>query len=296
MVDFDLSNVRTVTFSFIRNANKGTREITSVEIDEDVQDLLKETVNQTWQGMADGDFSDYEPSQQYSSRIPLRLKMDSPLAAEFQRLHGAFPAPRLSAANASNLFAYSVQMTDQDGSRLTAIQRATSFKAIKERGLIRFVNDALQIYTGKLYRLDDHFDVLIDSEYVYSMRARGFEAIGKMKQAILDAVPNNIQSIKRAMPFVEWDSMAEYVTDHIRSARYLSSVCASGSANRIDKALLMTSCAAKGIAVEERNSKMVVGDGDYEDFLQVINRRIYEYNLIPGEIEVYRAVNRERLR
>jgi hypothetical protein len=69
-----------------------------------------------------------------------------------------------------------------------------------------------------VFKLDNDFDLLIDSANVHILRPSGFEFAGKLQQAILDAVPNNIKSIAKDLAFVAFDGIEAYARKHPRAS------------------------------------------------------------------------------
>jgi len=58
--------------------------------------------------------------------------------------------------------------------------------------VIRLTTDALKLVAGKVFKLDNDFDLLIDGVNVHILRPSGFEFVGKLQDAVLAAAPDNI--------------------------------------------------------------------------------------------------------
>lgn len=181
-------------------------------------------------------------------------------------------------------------MTDKQGRRLTAIRRATQLKGILKS---RLISDALQIIEDRVFKLDSDFDILIDNARVHILRPSGFEFVGKLQGAVLAAAPENVKAIRRDLPFVDFG--LSYAAKHPRAARYLASIRAQKATKDIDKRALKELCKATGVEIQEAKGKITVADGHVMGFLEVLDRRRYEVELVKGSPERFRAGSRQKL-
>ena len=157
------------------------------------------------------------------------------------------------------------------------------------------LDDTLQIIEDTVFKLDNDFDILIDAKNVNILRPSGFEFAGKLQQAILDAVPENIKSIRKDLAFVEFDGIERFSSKHPRAARYLASIRAQGETKHIDKALLKKLCKQTDVEVAETKGKISIATGHEMGFLEVLDRRRYEVSLVKEKPERYRAASRKKL-
>ena len=175
------------------------------------------------------------------------------------------------------------------------MRRATQFKGILKNRLIQFVTDALKLVEDDTFKLDTDFDLLIDSSRVHVLRPSGFEFIAELQDAIRAAVPDNVASIQKDMPFVDFSNIEEYAGTHTRAARYLSSIRSQRETQNISPALLKKACRAHGVDLQVKNSKITVLGGSEMDFLDILDRRTYELELVEGSRERYRAGSRRKI-
>ena len=153
----------------------------------------------------------------------------------------------------------------------------------------------MKLVEDDTFKLDRDFDLLIDSERVHILRPSGFESIGELQEAICAAVPGNVAEIARDMEFVDFGTIAEYAQSHPRAARYLASIRAQRETHDISRNLLTNACAKYGIDLEQTNGRILVMAGSEMEFLNVLDRRLYELELVPGRPERYRASSRQRI-
>ena len=298
MPEFDFDQIHIVEFGLGRDDGDG-RTFCLIAVDVDVQDALQEMAEATWAAMQE--LTDtpprYEPSEKHAGVEYLHLPLADDLAASMRELHEANNLPIDSAAlnNPEIIFCYFARFTDTQGRQLTALRRATQFKGILKNRLIRLVTDALKIVEDKIFKLDTDFDLLIDALNVHILRPSGFEFAGKLQEAIMAAVPNNVTAIKADLSFVNFDVIETYASQHSRAARYLASIRSQGEAQNIDRGRLIQLCTHTGVETEEANGQITVAEKHVMGFLEVLDRRRYEIELVADAPEQYRAASRSKL-
>jgi hypothetical protein len=298
---FDLNKVTLVEFGVGRDDGNGQAFVV-VPVDTKVQRALREMTQATWQAMQqdeDGP-TKYEPSDKHGSVEWLYLPLADDMVAGVRDLHQAVNLPMDAAALTSpaDVFCYFVRLTDNQQCKLTALRRATQFKGIvKNKGrLIRLLDDTLQIVEDTLFKLDCDFDLLIDAKNVHILRPSGFEFAGKLQQAILDAVPGNVAAIQAELTFIEFDGIEQYAAKHPRAARYLASIRGQEEMKNIDKAALKKLCKSTGVDVSESKGKVIIADGHEMAFLQVLDRRRYQLELVKDKPEKFVAASRKPIK
>ena len=296
---FDLQNVTATEFGVGRDEEEG-QSFTLVPVDGSVQAALVEMARDTWNAMEklDGAPTEYEPSEKHASSEYLVVPLDSDLAAGLRQLHEAENLPLSAAALADpkGVFCYFARMSDAAGRRLTAVRRATQFKGVlHSRGLMRFIDDALQIIDENVFRLDTDFDLLVDSDTVHILRPSGFEFVGQLQEAVLQAAPMNVKAVAKDLHFVDFTAVEEYATEHPRAARYLASIVGQKATRNISKSALKALCKHTGVEVGESKGKITVEKGQVMGFLQVVDRRRYHLELVKGAPESFVAGSRRKL-
>jgi len=299
-LDFDLGNVTITEFGVGRDDGNGQTFVT-VPVDANVQAALREMVQATWDTMQRDEEgpAKYEPSEKHGGTEYLFLPLDDDLAVSVRELHEAASLDIDTAAlsDPADVFCYFARFTDKKKRRLTALRRATQFKGVlKSRNrLVRMLDDTLKIIEDTVFKLDNDFDLLVDATNVHILRPSGFEFAGKLQEAILAAVPENIKAIRRDLAFVEFGGIEAYAGKHPRAARYLASIRGQEETKNIDKSLLKKLCKQTGVEVAESKGKVIVTDGHEMGFLEVLDRRRYEVSLVKEKPERYRAASRRKI-
>lgn len=298
MLQFDFNQVQTVEFGLGRDDGNG-RTFCLIPVDGDVQDALKEMAEATWAAMQalTNNPPKYEPAEKHAGIEYLHLPLADDLAESMRELHQANNLPIDAAAlgNPESVFSYFARFTDNQGRRLTALRRATQFKGILKNRLVQFVTNALKIVEDDVFKLDTDFDLLIDAQNVHILRPSGFEFAGHLQAAIMAAVTTNVTALKVDLGFVKFDVIETYASQHPRAARYLASIRSQGEAQNIDRGRLIRLCNHTGVETVEVDGQITVTEKHVMGFLEVLDRRRYEIELVADTPEQYRAASRSKL-
>jgi len=298
-LDFDFDQVKIIEFG-VGLDNGEQQSFWYVPVDDAVQTVLRDMAMETWHAMQEDFGSDplrYEPSERYASQEYVYLPLADDLAKQMRQLYEANNLPTNSGAisNPAAIYCYFVHMTDQRGRRVTALRRATQFKGVLRSRLIRFVTDALQLIEDRVFKLDSNFDLLIDSQQVHILRPSGFEFAGMLQEAVVAAVPQIVKALQHALPFVDFASIQDYASKHPRAARYLASIRSQQNVKNVDKRALKRLCTATGVQTRDSKGKISVEDSQVVGFLEVLDRRRYEVELVKDSPERFKAASRRRL-
>lgn len=295
---FDFDNVKTIEFGIGRD-DRGTRAYCFVPTDKDIQSALREMALATWEKIYGSDEAPavYDPSEKYASVECVYIPTGHELCIALRALHESsnHPVDASAVSNPEGIFCYLARFTDKHGTRLTAVRRATQFKGVLKKRLIQLKTDALKMVEDQVFKLDTDFDLLIDDENIHVLRPSGLEFVGQLQSAIRDAVPGNVKAVRKDLPFVNFSTIEDYALTHTRAARYLASIRSQKETKNIDKRKLNAQCRRTGVEVEDSNGTVSVESENVMGFLEVLDRRRYEVELVKDEPEQYRAPSRHRL-
>lgn len=300
-MQFDFDTIQHCEFGIGRDLLGGQQEFVLLPVGVDVQTALREMANRTCADMFHNDPnpSCYEPSDKHGSMEHLFLPIADALGTPLRELHQAvnLPADAQALRNLEPMFCYFARFRDGQGRNLTALRRASQFKGVvsARSWLMRQLEDELVLLQDQVFKLDADFDLLIDDQQLHIWRPSGFEFSGRLKQAILDAVPRNVAVLRQQLAIVEWNSLEVYAQSHPRAARYLASICGFGHMNLITEQALMEACAKTNVAVVVQGGTVQVPAGHEMGFFEVLDRRRYEVELVPGQPERFRAPSRRPL-
>jgi hypothetical protein len=295
-LNLSFDSIKSIEFGVGRDED-GKETFFLVPVDENVQTALKEMVEDTWGAMREeGEPREYEASEKYASQEYVFVSTNESLVERLTALHRAnLPINSLALKEPGAIFTYFAKLTDSKGRWVTAVRRATQFKGILKSRLLQFITDALKLVEDSTFKLDSDFDLLIDSAKVHILRPSGFEFIAELQEAIREAVPNNVASIQKDIPFVDFEIIGEYAASHTRAARHLASIRSQRETQNISQALLKRACKTHGVDLLVKNGKITVLAGSEMDFLDILDRRMYELELVEGSPERYRAGSRLKI-
>ena len=99
--------------------------------------------------------------------------------------------------------------------------------------------------------------------------------------------------MKPSLPYPSFDGIEEYARKHSRAARLLASIRSSNGGKVINQDKLKSACERMGIELHSTDGTLYVAkENQILDFLEVLDRRRYEVDLVDGEPEAYKAYSR----
>lgn len=297
---FDINDVAVTEFGVGRDDGHG-RDFDHVTVDGNVQGALQEMAGATWevmQAQTDNPPS-YEPSEKHESIEYIHLPLNDNMAEAMRNLHEAnnLPPDPTALSDPEKIFCYFTRFTDSQQRKLTAVRRATQFKGVlkSRHRLMRLHTNALELIEDRVFKLDHDFDLLIDSENIHILRPSGFEFVGQLQEAIMAAVSTNVTALKSDIPFVDFDIIENYASKHPRAARYLASIRSKNETSNIDSGRLQKLCFVTGVEITETNGILSLEEKHVMGFLEVLDRRRYEIELVAETPEHYRATSRTKI-
>jgi len=296
-INFDFNNVTLTEFGL--GLDQEERSYVQLPVDGDVQDTLVEMAQETCRLMnvISESPDSYLPSEKYASTEHLTLDLSDDMVASIKELHDAANIEEDASAldSADDCFAYYARFTDSQNRKLTAIRRASQFKGVLKKRLISWGDNTLEIIPDKVFKLDNDFDFLVDSEQLHILRPSGLEFTAQLQEAIMAAVQSNVDNISSEISYVNFESISVYAQKHPRAARYIASIRSQSEAHNVDKGKLKSFCQRTGVSFTEIDDKLEIDDANVMGFLEVLDRRRYEVDLVEDSIEVFRASGRSQI-
>ena len=297
MIDFEFDGIEVTEFGVGVDEGNGS-DFVKLPVDGGTQDALREMALSTWRKMDASEDSavDYSPGNKYASMEYVFVREDAGVDDTVRRVHsaGQLRIDGEALDRPEHIFCYFARFIDAGQRRLTAVRRATHFKGVLKATLIRFVSDSLKLVEDRVFRLDHDFDMLVDSSLTHILRPSAFEFVCGLRKQLLAAVSSNVASIRQDIPFVEFSNIEEYASTHPRAARYLASIRAQRSVG-VEFRALRDLCRSTGVEIDCMNGMITVAEDQALGFLEVLDRRRYQINLIRRGSEQFRASNRRRI-
>ena len=298
MIAFDFDDVITTEFGIGREGDGVSTGFGLVPMDRGVRLALLSMARLTARRMesAEDGAAEYDPAEKHGGTEYLVVPVGGSLDAGIRELHDAenLAVDRSRLREPETILSYFARFTDGEDRRLTAIRRAGHFKGVLKNRLASFRDDRLRIVEDNVFKLDHDFDVLVDESCTHIWRPAAFEFVSRLQQAILDAVPTNVDAIAVELPFVELGGIESYAETRPRAARYLASI-RSQRLEGMDRDALLDLCRLTGVRVRRSRGRVTVEPGSEMAFLEVLDRRRYRVELVPDQPERFRAPSRQRL-
>lgn len=292
-LDFDIENSKVIEFGVGRRTD-GKCTFESVPVNMEVKSELHKHARATMDRMQDQDEIEYDPSDEAASTKYVRLPLDSEMAKVFAEIQSAENLPKTSDPdNISGGFCYFIHLIDGDHRRLSAVRKITKFSSLG-KGHYYWIEGTLKPVSNPIFKLDNIFDLLIDSEYVHILHPKRFESIGNLQQFVLGSVEKNVEIIQENLPFVNTEPIKDYASERIRTARYLASIRVHKWTENIDKNELKRACTDNDVKVTESGGVLDISE-DIGGFVEILDRRRYNTKLVAGKSEQFRAASRHKI-
>lgn len=295
---FDFENIATAEFGFGLD-QEPERSFIQIPIDIEIQIALKKMVQETIKKLkkSSEDPEKYSPSEKYASIEYVTLPLEDIMVSNLKNLHNAtnLCEGSFNQDYINDCFGYFCTLIDDKNHKLTAIRRATQFKGVLKKRLIRFLDDTLKIVPDNIFKLDNDFDFIINNSTIHILRPSGLEFTAQLKEEIIKAVQANINIISREISFIDFSNVITYAKKHSRAARYIASIKSQNTEN-IDQNKLILFCQTANVELTENNGKVIVDEKNILQFLEVLDRRRFSIDITNNDDpELYRASSRSKI-
>jgi len=299
----DIQNIVSVQFG-VCLSNEGGDSCFLVPVDVTVQDALRQMLRHTADQLGCfvnvADLQAYEPAEKYGSIEKLRYPIeggDANTAAVLLFNAQNLPTDQNALNNPSEIEFYFALFRDREQRKVLAIRRAAQFKGVlKAKGrLIWWLDDTMKVVEDDVFKLDQDFDYLVTDDEMYILRPSGFEYTVHLDERILAKATQNTHELQQVIPFVAFEGLAGYVSDHKRAARLVAAIRSRSDLAAISKDSLEAECDQTGVQTEEVDGKLRPVDGQELRFLMLLDRRRYNVSLIPDSPETYEAASRRQV-
>jgi len=292
---FDFQNIQSVEFGVCLDTEQG-ESYRLVPCVAEVQEALKEMLAETWRALfdADAEIQEFSPAEKYGATERLWIEIATDLVAKHRAAYEAENLPTDAGAidSMNHFVSYFGVFRDADGNKLMAFRRATQFKGILQKKLIRFSDDALRIIEDDVFKLDTDFDFLIYDGRIYVWRPSGFVFTSEMDGQIAACAMANVDHIAEDITCVDFEGLKKFVSGHKLAMRLVAAIKSRDDLAAISRTRLRTECKDAGLKVVQKDGKLVPAEGSEMGFLMLLDRRRYTVTLIEKKPETYEAASR----
>lgn len=299
--NFNLRAVRTVEFGVCVEP-ENQESVVLVPASSDIKGALEEMLGFTvaqWEQI-DAEWRDFEIAEKYASTERLRAPLDAEELARLREMYSWTNLPPRSDALAApgEVIYYFAQFYDDLGRKLVGVRRATQFKGlVKARNrLVQMMNDTLKLVEAEIFRLDVDFDFLLTSTHAYILRPSGLEFIADVGAYTTERASEKALALAHRLTFVDFSPIAQYAATHKRAARLVASISVRADLEKVDRDRLVLQAKRTGVQVQEVNGLVSPAQGSELAFLELLDYRRYEVDLIPDEPNAFVAEARRRVR
>lgn len=262
----------------------------------EVQEALKEMLAATRGAIfdADGELQEFSPAEKYAATERLWIGLPSDLVTKHRAVYDAenLPTDTHALDDVNRVVSYFGIFRDADANKLLAVRRATQFKGVLQKKLIRFSDDALRIIEDHVFKLDSDFDFFICDGKIYIWRPSGFVFTSEMDEQMAACAMANVDRISEDITCVDFDGLKTFVSSHKLAMRLVAAIKSRNDLAAISKKCLKAECKEAGLKVEQKDGKLAPSEGSEMGFLMLLDRRRYTVTLIEKQPETYEAPSR----
>lgn len=296
--DFDSIVVTTLCGYFEDEAGQNLRHVQlpiALDVQQELRSTLRQTVVKLGLPASAATMAEYQPAEKYSSEDPVKLLLSTDYIQGLRDVVAMrnLPSDANALRDVSQLEYYYAVFVDSQNRTLHAFRRASQFKGVLKSRLAFIDGGVLTMSNRIVFRLDNDFDYLVDSDTAYILRPSGFEFTANVHEQVLAVAAVNAASIQVAATFLDLARIGRYASTHARSARLLAAIKSRDNLHLTSRNLLAKACRNYGIPIQNPRDGLLSPDPGHEyDFLCILDRRAYTAKLISNQPERYEAASR----
>ncbi|HAT8692495.1 TPA: DUF4868 domain-containing protein [Legionella pneumophila] len=268
-----------------------------VPSDHSVQNALKEMLTQTMDRLnINGEALDiFDPADKYGTNERLVIPLDSEYALTHCQMYKSDNLTTNSKAlnEPQKLICYFGIFHDDEGNKLLAFRKASYFKGEVKKQLIAICDDSLRMVSDRVFKLDHDFDFVVFDNQVYIWRPSGFVYVSGLDEQISASSIKNLQGLSQEIPFINFDTLQEFISTHKRAMRLVASLASRSDLKDISLAKLKKLCSDGNIGYSFDSNVITIDKGHEMTFLMLLDRRLYKIDLIEDKPEIYQAASRK---
>lgn len=295
---FSWKNVARTEMGVILEDSKHQTQFLRVPIQDAVQTTLKYMLSATHAAMIKlvpaGDFPDLELAQIYEPKTALFVPATCDFVQDAMALH-ALSNLRLAPNaldNPDEVRIYFAIFRDPQGNKVVACRRAVTFKGLIKRKIFFWKDKTLAPADSPVFALDHEFDYIIAKEGIFILHPGQFNAEAVDNKTICKQSADGLHVMEKRAKFISFSALDAYVRTHPMAAKLLASIRQRKDLEVMSPELVKSQFTRQGIPFTEKNG-MVGPAAEHEiDFLKLLDRRLYDMELIEGQHELYAAGNR----
>lgn len=280
---------------------EGQQAIVRIPIDDSVRTMLYDMHEEFYNAYfgIEGDPEQYQPSEKYGTTEKLIIPLNNENLASLQELYNQNNIPIANVALgeiANSITYYFAIFRHRNGSKQIAVKRPSTFKGLLRKKLIQFIDDTLQVLPDNVFKLDNDFDFVIHENLIDILHPTGFNFIANIDEEILRSAAATTRQLTARIQFINFNYLADFVGHSKTAAKLVASIKSRDDLERTSQEKLLEKCARIGVTVGEENGQLMPEENDIVRFLEILDRRGYDFDITDDQPEIYVASSRKRVR
>lgn len=280
---------------------EGQQAIVRIPIDDSVRTMLYDMHEEFYNAYfgIEADPEQYQPSEKYGTTEKLIIPLNNENLASLQELYNQNNIPIANVALgeiANSITYYFAIFRHRNGSKQIAVKRPSTFKGLLRKKLIQFIDDTLQVLPDNVFKLDNDFDFVIHENLIDILHPTGFNFIANIDEEILRSAAATTRQLTARIQFINFNYLADFVGHSKTAAKLVASIKSRDDLERTSQEKLLEKCARIGVNVREENGQLMPEENDIVRFLEILDRRGYDFDITDDQPEIYVASSRKRIR
>lgn len=278
----------------------GQQTVVRIPIDNSVRTTLyemHENFYETYFGI-EGDAELFQPSEKYASTEKLLVPLANENLNSLQEIYNQndMPVANISIGEiANNISFYFAIFRHNNGSKQIAIKRPSQFKGLLRKKLIQFIDDTLQVVPDNIFKLDNDFDFIIHEVNIDILHPTGFNFIANIDEEVLRSAADSTRQLSLRIQYINFNYLADFVGHSKTAAKLVASIKSRTDLERTCQIKLLEKCVRIGVNIREENGQILPDETDIVRFLEILDRRGYDFDITEDLPEIYVASSRRRV-
>ena len=270
----------------------------SGDVNKHLKEMLVTTRGSLEKLHPEGPFPSLELPELYPPQTALFLKADTDFVADAMTLLDLANLP--TAPNALDdpeaIRLYFGLFMDAKGNKIAGFKRPVTFKGLAKRKLFKWnpspKGKELVLAPEAIFALDHDFDYIVTKEGIFILHPANFNSAAVNNDEICRQSAAALPAMQTRSKFIAFSKLEAFVKDHPMAAKLLASIRQRQDLDKMSKDLFRDLLTRQDVVFEEYQG-MIAPASKYElDFLRVLDRRLYDLELVEGVTEQYAASGR----
>lgn len=278
----------------------GQQTVVRIPIDNSVRTTLYEMHENFYESYfgIEGDPELFQPSEKYASTEKLIVPLANENLNSLQEIYNQNDIPIANIALgeiANSISFYFAIFRHNNGAKQIAVKRPSQFKGLLRKKLIQLIDDTLKVIPDNIFKLDNDFDFIIHDININILHPTGFNFIANIDEEVLRSAADSTRQLSVKIQFINFNYLADFVGHSKKAAKLVASIKSRTDLERTSQAKLLEKCARIGVNIKEENGQLLPDENDIIRFLEILDRRGYDFDITEDLPEVYVASSRKRV-